>query len=412
MRKANSVAKVAITAGLAFGLIAAGASTAQADPNPAGFRTYAAVGSDTIQDLYNGYSNGYGSVAAIAPSIASYDAFGSATITTSSTGSAFTRPAGSGDGRKALSAAYDPSNHVWKTSTLSNADVKIARSSGKPSAANTVTSGAAGDNLTSVPLARDAVGVATKGISGSVTNLKTEQLVAIYGGGTGASATGNYHQNATATVFTPGDVTRGTAASDDPKIVTGVSVSGAITASVQLHPKAPQAGSGTRAFFLGAVDASNTTLASWVDDGSSTFHENDATVLSTTGDLIPFSAAQYVSQKNAVVTDTGVSSINMPSINSQNAVTVTAGGVASAGALYGDVTQPANPTSAVGAFYRDVYSVVPTALLASDSTLKTLVTTTLPRATSTVQAFGFKALGFNNTGTAGTQGYIYSKWEH
>ncbi|CAD5990660.1 hypothetical protein [Agreia sp. COWG] len=408
MLKAKSVAKVAITAGLAFGLIAAGASTAQAEPNPAGFRTYAAVGSDTIQDLYNAFGNGYGTNAAVAGTIASYDAFGtSTTIKTSATGPSYTRPAGSGDGRKALSAAYDSANHVWKTVTLSEADVKIARSSGKPSAANTVTATSTDNKLTSIPLARDAVGVATKGIASSVTNLSTEQLTAIYGGGASgtASATGNYRQSATR--FSVGDVVRTTSnTSADPVIVTGVTANGAaVSASVQLNPKLPQDSSGTRSFFLGAVGAS--AQATWVDSGSNTFQENNATVLSTTGDVIPFSAAQYISQKNGVVADSGVSTINLPSINGAKAANLTPAGVASAGALYGDLTVPAT-----GPFNREVYSVVPTALLASDASLNTLVTTTLPRAAAPIQAFGFQVLQYNNAGVAGTTGYIYSKFEH
>src|SRR5215475_11509682 len=94
-----------LTVGVAAAAAVVFASPAFADP----VRPYAAVGSDTIQDVWNGLTN---DSTAVAPSIASYNATSNGvayqTIQTKTGGDWFARPNGSGDGAKALSAVWDP----------------------------------------------------------------------------------------------------------------------------------------------------------------------------------------------------------------------------------------------------------------------------------------------------------------
>src|ERR1700712_2377113 len=118
MNKALVVGAVALTA--TTGLIATSINTASADPT----RPYAATGSDTIQDVWNGLTNDFG---AVAPSIASYNAFVvppasvvnatpalgvgySSYIQTKTGGSFFLRPSGSGAGVQSLSAVWNPAS--------------------------------------------------------------------------------------------------------------------------------------------------------------------------------------------------------------------------------------------------------------------------------------------------------------
>lgn len=383
-----------------------GATSALADP-PGGTanREFVAVGSDTIQSLFDGIAYGYGSHAAVATNLDSWDAFGSATVPGRTLGSlvgpAFTRPGGSGAGRQALSASWDPANPIFdgvnlqedNTGTNPLASVDIARSSGQPSAANLVAAGAAGDNLTSVPIARDAVDVAVgSGLKGVITNITSAQLLDLY---TGVSANG--------VVFPAGG--------GDPTL-NGTTV----------HVQLPQSNSGTRQFFLTALTGTQTPSNLWsgVDTAGDTLQENTASDIVSDG-IIPFSAAQFIAQFNGIANDTGVGSIGLLTVDGRKAVDFNpANTVASADtsstSLYGDTSTPIgpqvpNPTGNL-VLSRDVYAVVPSLNLTGSTTydtdLRTLVTSTIPGDTTAIQDFGFRAVSFYGTAAD----YLHSKFEH
>jgi ABC-type phosphate transport system substrate-binding protein len=396
-----------LAAGATVAVSAFASSAAVADPS---YRTYTAVGSDTIQSLFDGIAYGYNGHASAATNLDSFDAFGSAQITTKASGPSFARPAGSGDGRKALSASWDSANPLWKSVNLQKdytgnqtvRSVDLSRSSGQPSSSLLVTGtdiGTSIDNLTYVPIARDAVTIALGSSVSGISDITTAQLKDLY---SGTSADG---------VVFPG----GTA---DP------SVNG-----TPVHVELPQSSSGTRQFFLTALFGTATpTLWAGVDTtdkvttgaAADTLQENNATEVTATG-LIPFSAAQYIAQNNAIATDTGVGSLQLPTVDGRPAVSVNSStGVASASnasnSLYGDTTTPigaqvSNPTGDA-ILSRDVYAVVPTANLNGTGTyntgLKTLVTSTIPGDTTAIHDFGFKTVSFFNTAAD----YLHSRWEH
>ncbi|GAA3883879.1 substrate-binding domain-containing protein [Leifsonia kafniensis] len=226
---------------------------AQADPVS---NSYALVGSDTLQDAGNALANGTNvtgtrvrAVAADGTSIGSFDAFGSAAIQTKSSGVYFARPAGSGDGVKALSRSIDGAPYSVAGNTTPaisiTGQVDIARSSSGPASAAIDPNGL----LAYVPFGRDALSYAYNG-----TGL--DQL-------TGAQLKNIYECTLT--------------------VVNGVTVT----------PVLPQSGSGTAKFFLGAIG--NPTLGSCVVPNVA---ENDGTVLNAAGKIVPFSVASWVAQKN------------------------------------------------------------------------------------------------------------------
>lgn len=228
------------------------ASPANADPVA---NSYVLVGSDTLQDAGNALANGTSitgprvrSAASDGTTIGSFDAFGSPAIQTKSAGVYFARPAGSGDGIKALSrsidgAPFSVSGNTTPAISITGA-VDIARSSSGPGA-NADTNGP----LAYVPFGRDAVSYAHNGAG--LEQLTAAQLKSIY-------------ECSTTTV-------------------NGVAVT----------PVLPQSGSGTAKFFLGAIG--NPTLGSCVVQNVA---ENDGTVLNAPGKLVPFSVASWVAQKN------------------------------------------------------------------------------------------------------------------
>ncbi|MGW7419656.1 Ig-like domain repeat protein [Streptomyces sp. NPDC054813] len=317
MRNLRSSAALVAAAVVAGGL--ALATPAIADPTPAGtFRQLVGVGSDTTQDVVNALAgdtvngNSYAATAvksADGAGIASYDAIepgtGSttSTIVTRSGGTPFTRPNGSGNGQKALSASLTGDKFPAGTGTAIKGQVDFARSSGGPSSAGTA--------LTYVPMARDAVGVAVKG--SALDSLTKQQLFEIYSG----SLTELNGQT--------------------------------------LHPKIPQDGSGTRKFFLAAIGMSTTPLGANVQ----VVQENQGNAaLTEDGALVPFSVGSWIAQNNGVSPDYSkaaaaagghLASITLPNdTGATSPVTTVNGKLAPVQAYYENST-----------FGRDVYNVVP-----------------------------------------------------
>lgn len=243
---------VALCATVCVALVGlATAIPAHADPVS---NSYVLAGSDTLQDASNALANGTnitGStvrVTAAGNSVGSFDAFGSPAIQTTQGGPYFARPAGSGDGVKALSYSisgqpFSVNDNATPAVSITG-QVDIARSSSGPTpVANGV--------LEYFQFGRDAVSYAYSGTG--LEQISAAQLKQVY--------------ECTLT------------------IVNGVTV----------KPRLPQSASGTRKFFLTAIG--NPSLGSCVNQVE-TIAENDGTALSAPGEIIPFSVASWVAQSN------------------------------------------------------------------------------------------------------------------
>ena len=221
--KIKKAAALCAVVGVALAGVSLAALPANADPVSS---SYVLAGSDTLQDVANALANGttvtgvnVRALSATGP-IASYDAFGGSAIQTKPNGPFFARPAGSGDGVKALSRSIDGSQFSVSGNTTPatsiTGQVDIARSSSGPG-----TAANSSGPLAYIPFGRDAVSYAiAPGTATGLEQLSTAQLTQIY--------------NCTLTS------------------VGGVSIS----------PVLPQSASGTRKFFLAAIGVTNRAPAS------------------------------------------------------------------------------------------------------------------------------------------------------
>jgi len=277
---------------------------ASADPASGKFGTLVGTGSDTTQDLVNGLSTAIGGPNGVR--IASYDATGGATITTRDGGNTFPRPNGSGNGRDVLRVAIGQSTLATATingvpTSWTSADVAgnvdFARSSSGAGAGDIAANGV----LTYIPFAKDAVtygissnsafptltlGAATDAVD-PVTHVGPSTLFAIYGG----------------------KVTRIiTSASAATKLVDDAYVLASGETSTPIHALVPQAGSGTRSFWLGKVGLVETDITGGKVPVLDTFgaaktpvQEHDGTALQgDAGAIVPFSIGQWVAQGNGI----------------------------------------------------------------------------------------------------------------
>ena len=333
-KRTTAVAAAALSATIAATGLALSAPAAYADPTPAGtFRTFAGVGSDTIQDVMNALAgdtvNGksYAATAATADGtrIASYDAVQPVTGSTTSTiqtrkgGPVFPRPNGSGQGHTALSDSLTDDTFLTGTQPIGG-QVDFARSSSGPSVTGTA--------LTYIPLARDAVSYVADG--SALQDLTTAQLHGIY----------------------TGSITE----------INGVTV----------HPFIPQPGSGTRKFFEAAIGVTDATLGADVTNtyGNGTLvEENQANdIIVNAGDLVPFSAGSWIAQNNGIAPDRSTAAAKAGAFIGSVQLTADAAGTftspvgTSAGKLVPNAAYYNDAT-----FGRDVYNVVPTRELDSTS---------------------------------------------
>ncbi|GAA2128271.1 substrate-binding domain-containing protein [Streptomyces synnematoformans] len=234
-------------AALGIGLMGA---PAHADPPTGEFRQLVVVGSDTTQDV----TNGIASVVAdpdFTPDdqlIASYDALGGDTIQTRPSGCVIDRPNGSSAGIEALLNDIDAGTGC----------IDFGRSSRGPRVA--------GDDLTFVPVALDAVSPAVRGDSPmNGHNFTLAELQGIY----------------------QCQITE----------VEGVTVT----------PLIPQDGSGTRDFWSDTVGIDPDNPPSCVSDVNGEgdqVQEHDGRALTRASDIAPYSIAQYIAQTNSA--ETGV----------------------------------------------------------------------------------------------------------
>lgn len=247
------------TVGALCATLALAAGPVSADPTtPTDYRQLVGTGSDTTQGVLNSYGTTLrdGSLNRV---IASYDATGSATIKVSASGPTFNRPNGSTNGVKALTASINPTGtYLWGGVSIAG-QLDFARSSSAPS------SSAPGTQLTYIPFARDAVSYAYANLGNQSipSNLTTAQIAGIYKG----------------------------------EITTFVDAGGATRT---YKPILPQAGSGTRSFFLSSIGVTEAQLI----PGLPTLQENDGTQIDAVGEVVPFSVAAWIAQDNAVVPNT------------------------------------------------------------------------------------------------------------
>jgi len=291
------------------------AAPAHADPIS---NSYTLVGSDTLQDVSNALVNGTSIsganvkvLASTGSTLGSFDAFGSATIQTKQGGGFFGRPNGSGDGVKALSRSIDGASYTAASGLAAAAvlpgQVDIARSSSGPG-----TKANASGVLAYVPFGRDALAYAYNGTSAALGAITAAQLTQIYNCVAGAN------------------------------VINGVTV----------QPVLPQAGSGTRKFFLGAIGVTdNAALTTCVTNNGAnpafaSVNENDGTALTAVGQIAPFSVASWVAQSNnAAQNRLGSAQLGTP--NSTAPFTGSGTSLVPNAAYYAD-----------GTFGRDTYMVV------------------------------------------------------
>ena len=264
--KTIKAAAICAVVGVALAGVAI-ASPASADPVS---NSYVLVGSDTLQDVSNALANGTlittsgVRTTSNGQTIGSFDSFGSSTIQTKGGKVYFGRPSGSTDGVTALSRSIDGQPYTAKVqpgmpaapSAIITGQVDIARSSSGPATPN--ASGA----LAYVPFARDAVAYAYNGTS-VLGNITTAQLKDIYSCTAGAN------------------------------VINGVTV----------QPLLPQGGSGTRKFFVAALQIADSVATACVTSNGAnpafaSVNENDGTALTAPGQIVPFSVASFVAQSN------------------------------------------------------------------------------------------------------------------
>lgn len=221
------------------------------------------VGSDTTQNVLNQLAKDYDSKSPGTP-LYSFDATGSATVVTKANCAAITRPNGSGAGITALKGNARP-----KGSTTSYC-IDFARSSRAPQAGDTSA-------IAFVQYAQDAVTWSYASASSAPTHapsaLTIQQLQAIYSCNAALLGTGKTGP------------------------VTWNEVGG--TSTNQVVPVIPQSSSGTRSFFLKAINV--TTLGSCVKGQDNSVEENEGTnaiFSSKSGpDIVfPYSIAVYLAQ--------------------------------------------------------------------------------------------------------------------
>lgn len=230
-----AAAAVALSIGLAAG-------SAHADPSfTPDADDIVGAGSDTTQLVLNDLAAGFNG-SSPARRLASWDATGSSTITPRAGAASINRPNGSSAGINAL---------------IANSSLSFARSSRSITAAEA----ASPNNLRQYPFARDGLRVVGNvAQSGSPANLTATQLVDIYE----CDATANQWSE----------------------------VGGTSTATI--HPYLPQAGSGTRQFFLDQLTAANggtpVTIGACVNQ--SVQEHDPAPVLNDNDALAPFSTGR------------------------------------------------------------------------------------------------------------------------
>lgn len=364
MLKKNTL-RLGAVACLAIASIAFGSMSASADPVGGAFKPLVGVGSDTTQDIVNG-------LASVVTDIGSYDATGSATIQVSSGGPTFNRPNGSTAGVQALSASANAGG--GRTFPAAGGvsiagEVDFARSSSGPS------SSFVGNDLTFIPFARDAVTYAVNSSSDF-----------------------------------PRTIPVGTAAQDNlspaPLTLRNIYRCAVTTYSdsefspVTIRPLLPQAGSGTRSFWLTTLGLTEGQVQGCATDkiNNVNVQEHDGSLIRSAGDIVPFSVAQYLSQANYKTLPTTVDErrgvIDLGRVGGVKPIRLTANG---------------NELNTSFPVTRLVYNVVETSRLGEPAIASTFVgaSSAVCSATATIRSYGFGSLGAGCGATTAKQAFRY-----
>jgi ABC-type phosphate transport system substrate-binding protein len=246
----------AVAAAVAAALLAATAAPAAAEPTGTPAATdIVAAGSDTIQGVYDQFQADYSG-------LQSWDAVGGTPITPKASCASITRPNGSGAGINAIGANATTSDGLHYC-------INLARSSRTPSATDPT-------GLSFVALAGDAVSWAAASGGNAPDNLTGDQLYHIF-----HCDTGYLHWNDSGIGGTSSDA---------------------------IVPVLPQSQSGTRSFFLSALNAAeglsgsltpgtcvDTTTSPEENEGTNAVF-NTSTNPSAVDIVYPYSAAVYAAQ--------------------------------------------------------------------------------------------------------------------
>ena len=419
------------------GTVLSQSTPALADPQP----TLIAVGSDTIQDVWNSFTNGTPAAdgqAQVLPAlganlVASYNATNPANgtqhevITPQDGWSAshntpvpgpgllpgdcsFARPNGSGEGVASLRLALNQSSGHASKAFAPKAPlgcVDIARSSSGPDFTDNVPS----VDIQFVPFAVDGVTGST-GPSSCTPSTNCPTFTGDFGNGTTASVTtvptvlGSDIGTATVLQLSSLYQCHRTLIGSTEYFPLGDTTDTKQTGDVVIDLYVPQAGSGTRSFWEGQVgitdtnvDASNGCVTDYITGGPLAFNsvtqptkfsieEHDGSAVSSDPNGYgPFSIAQYISQQNplhnprfhgAVLQNiTDASNVNQSPFNT-----------------------PGTPTSGMNTAFpilRYVYNVVSLARLTTAGdpidTLFNGVGSTICKQATMIQAYGFALMG-------------------
>jgi len=320
------ISKKAVALCATLGVVLSGvafAAPASADPVS---NSYAIVGSDTLEDVVSALANGTNITGSYVRStvngatIGSFDATGSAYITTKTGGVRFGRPNGSGDGVKALSRSTDGGAYTSgiagsPANVVVTGQVDIARSS----SGGTVN---ANGELQYIPFGRDAISYVYKG-DAALASLTAAQLKAAYE-------------------------------------CTNVVING-----VTVTPIIPQAGSGTRKDFLAKIGTDEAGLKTIGETGGCAVEaqEHDATSLTPFANAVaPMAVSRWIAMNTGASYDRrGTATLGSP-VSGVSPVTGTGTAMVPNAAYYANTT-----------WGRDTYLVVEYARLATDTGLAALV---------------------------------------
>lgn len=383
--------------------VAAAGCALPAIADPASVTTFghlSGFGSDTTMDVMDGIASAIGNAPDGKPYIASYKAVGGADAVTKSGSLAVPRANGSGAGRDLLRVALGQTGSA--SVAIAPNDLGAARAAVSPKTEDVAglvdfarsssgPSGAVNDGvLTYIPFAIDAMTYATAPNSkipnnlpvGSSANTSEASLYNIYWGNLDYVVTSD-------------------ADGSFVRLQKGNSVSVGETAHL-IKAYIPQAGSGTRSFWIGKFGITETNItnnataaiATYGDNLSVQEHDGSALVNDPYA-LVGFSISQWVAQTNGVAVNRlkGAVLNNMTVSSTQQTPTSTT--------VEGGKTVYATNASWT-AITRTVYNIVPTALAnaAGDNYVKTVFVgddSLVCQAKSAIQLFGYGLLSYPDT---------------
>ncbi|MFE0464996.1 PstS family phosphate ABC transporter substrate-binding protein [Kitasatospora sp. NPDC058965] len=346
----HTAAKLFATLAIATSLATVAAGSALADPSgtPAA-QDLVGVGSDTTQAVLGQFSTDYNASLTAAhdttsPRLYSWDATGTSPITTKTGATSITRPNGSSNGVTALN-------------TYTNTTVDFARSSRAPQTGDLTT-----DDF--VAFAKDAVSWAGNATGNAPANLTTADLKAIY-----TCAKTNWNQ------------------------ITDIAGYTGPNATIKAY--IPQNGSGTRSFFLKAINGGtgSVTLGSCVQSYTPEENEGTDSVFNDANAVFPYSAAHYIGQLNGHTTTTDNKGyLSLRSVDGTNPISSGALNATFAGTNYGRVVYNVfrdaewNGTNTQATAIQNVFG--PLGWICNDTT-----------AGNDISSYGFLALDFGVCGS-------------